>query len=478
MTGAVLAIDQGTSGTKAIVADPEGRVLAAVEVPIRPRYLPGAGVEQDPQELLQSVLDAGRQALAAAGAQVQAVSLANQGESVLAWDPKTGRALSPVVVWQDGRAESLCQDLAGWEPWVRARTGLKLDPYFSAPKMAWLRRTLTTEGLVTTTDSWLIHHLTGEFVTDVATASRSMLMNLDDASWDPELLGLFALDTEPMPRIVDCDQIIGATTAFGPDIPLAGLIVDQQAALLAQGCWDPGAAKCTLGTGAFLLANTGSRAPRSNAGLTTSVAWRIRSVLDHCIDGQVFTVASAVRWLIDLGLLRSAADIDQVAATDSEGVLCVPALAGLGAPWWRADATATLTGLTLSSTAGHLVLAVLEGIAAQIAVLCQAVGSDLGAPMDSLQVDGGLTRSSVLMQAVADLAQIPVRVFPSAHATAQGAAALGQLALQPGSDLADVITRPAATVTYEPRQAAGWAADFLSRWRSTASTHLDPKEAP
>lgn len=476
MTGAVLAIDQGTSGTKAIVVDQDGRVLADVEVPIRPRYLPGAGVEQDPQELLQSVLDAGRQALAAAGAPVHAVSLANQGESVLAWDPATGQPLSPVVVWQDGRAASLCQDLAAREPWIRERTGLKLDSYFSAPKMAWIRRTLTTEGLVSTTDSWLIHHLTGEFVTDVSTASRSLLMNVDEASWDRELLELFAMDDEMMPRIVDCDDTIGPTTAFGPHIPLAGLIVDQQAALLAQGCWDLGAAKCTLGTGAFLLANTGSTAPRSGAGLTTSVAWRIGGDLKYCIDGQVFTAASAVRWLIDLGLLRSAAEIDQIAAADSQGVLCVPALAGLGAPWWRSDATATLTGLTLSSTAGHIVMAVLEGIAAQIAVLCQSIGTDLGAALDSLQVDGGLTRSNVLMQAVADLAQIPVRVFPSAHATALGAAALGQMALQPASVMADVITRPAATVTYEPRRSADQAADFLSRWRSTALTHLDLKD--
>ena len=237
----ILAIDQGTSGTKAIVVDPVDGVVAVAEEPVRPVYLPGGGVEQDRTSSLHSVLTAGRRALAAAGRPVGAVSLANQGETVLAWDRRTGRPLSPAIVWQDRRAEGLVADLAAEADWVAERTGLVLDPYFSAPKMAWLRRNVTTEGVVTTTDAWLVHHLCGEFVTDVSTASRSLLIGLDSADWDPDLLALFGWQDEPLPSIVDCDEVVGTTTAFGAELPVAGLVVDQQAALLAEGCTAPGA---------------------------------------------------------------------------------------------------------------------------------------------------------------------------------------------------------------------------------------------
>lgn len=243
MSAAVLAIDQGTSGTKAIVLDPVDGVIAAAEVPIRPSYLPGGGVEQDPAQLLASVLDAGRQALVLAGRPVHTVSLANQGESILVWDRSTGRPLTPVLVWQDSRASAVCHELQEHRSDIARRTGLVLDPYFSAPKMAWLRRERTTEGVVTTTDTWLIHQLCGEFVTDVSTASRSMATDLDNPTWDPGLLELFALERETLPRIVSCDENVGSTGAFGPTMTVGGLIVDQPAALLAQRCWDRGAAK-------------------------------------------------------------------------------------------------------------------------------------------------------------------------------------------------------------------------------------------
>ncbi len=472
---AVLAIDQGTSGTKAIVVDPVDGVVAAVELPIRPSYLSDGRVEQDPAELLTSVLEAGRQALEAAGRPVGTVSLANQGETVLAWDPASGQPLSTALVWQDGRAESICRAMAGDKDWIAERTGLVLDPYFSAPKMAWLRRESTGQGVVTTTDTWLIHHLTGEFVTDVSTASRSLLLDLDSAEWDDALLEAFGLGDESLPRIVACDEPVGVTEVFGGPMQVAGLIVDQQAALFAQGCWTVGSAKCTFGTGAFLLANTGSRAPRSLAGLTTSVAWRIAGGLDYCIDGQVLAAASAVRWLADLGLISSAGELDAIAADDAQGVLCVPAFAGLAAPWWRSDATATLTGMTLSTGAGHLVLAVVQGIAAQIAALTEVVAGDLGAPLTALRVDGGLTRSATLMQAVADLTQLPVQLYPSAHATALGAAALGRLAGSPELTPAEVVTDLSANDGYQPRWSASRAAEFLERWRRAAAANIDVK---
>ena len=474
----VLAIDQGTSGTKALVVDEAGLVLAVAQQPLRPVYLPGGGVEQDPGSLLDSVLHAGRRALQEAGVTVGGVALANQGETVLAWDRASGRPLSPAVVWQDRRAEELCAALAEHGPLVARRTGLVLDPYFSAPKMAWLRRNVTTEGVVTTTDTWLVHQLCGAFVTDVATASRSLLLDLDSRTWSPDLAEIFGLGAERLPEIVACDETVGVTDRFGPSLPLGGLIVDQQAALAAHGCLEAGGAKCTFGTGAFLLANTGDRAVRSSTGLTSSVAWSARRVTCYCVDGQVYAAGSAIRWMADLGLLDDVQGIDAAAAPDAGGVTCVPCLAGLAAPWWRPDATATFAGLTLASGAGHLVTALLEGIAAQVAELVSPVEQDLGRPLGRLRVDGGLTQSRRLMQATADIVGRPIDVYPSGHATALGAAAFGRLAGDPGLRLDDAVTGWTPATTYEPQWPAAQAREFRSRWRGTAQAALgDPQQA-
>jgi len=468
----VLAIDQGTSGTKAIVADDAGQVLAIAEQPLYPLYFDGGGVEQDPGAMLDSVLTAGRRAAAEAGVPLDAVALANQGETVLAWDRATGRPLSPAVVWQDRRAEAVCARRAGAAARVAALTGLVLDPYFSAPKMRWLRENVTADGVVTTSDTWLVHQLCGAFVTDASTASRSLLTGLDDVEWNGELLDLFGLAAEPMPAIVANDAIVGTTRVFGGELPVTGLIVDQQAALLGEACILPGTAKCTFGTGAFLLACTGTTPVRSTAGLTTSAAWRLRGQTSYCIDGQVYTAASAVRWITQLGLISGADQLDTTAAPSSDGVLCVPALAGLAAPWWDSAATASFSGLTLSSGRGHLVRALLEGIAAQVAGLTGLVAADLGGPLTRLRVDGGLTRSQVLMQAQADLAQIPVDVYPSAHATPFGAAACARLALEPAADLAGVVGGWKPEHTYEPAWSADRAADHLARWQRAAVATL------
>ncbi|MER6525758.1 FGGY family carbohydrate kinase [Streptomyces sp. NPDC001508] len=465
----ILAIDQGTSGTKAIVVDDTDGTVAIAEESIRPRYLAGGGVEQDPQELLDSVLDAGRRAVREAGRPIDAVALANQGETVLAWDPATGTPLTQAIVWQDRRAEGICAELSDHATDIARRTGLVLDPYFSAPKMAWLRRNLTRDGVVTTTDTWLVHQLTGEFVTDATTASRSLLLDLDTATWDPQLADLFGLGAERLPRIAACDEIVGTTRAFGPPVPVAGLIVDQQAALVAEGCLEPGTAKCTYGTGAFLLANTGLDPVRSSAGLTTSVAWQAAGQTPYCVDGQVYTVASAVRWLQDLGLVESATDLDSLVAADAEGVLCVPAFAGLAAPWWAPQATASFTGMTLATRREHLVLAVLQGIAAQVAALGTLVADDLGRPLTRLRADGGLTNSAALMQAQADIAQIPVDIYPYAHATPLGAAALARCALDPTLTLKEAVGDWRPTTVYEPRWSADQAEEFRTTWAQAAT---------
>ncbi len=472
----VLAIDQGTSGTKAIVVDPDEGVVGLAEVAVHPRYLEGGGVEQSPDELLESVLTAGRGAVAQANRSIDVVSLANQGETVLAWDPDTGHALTPAIVWQDRRAESLCAAMSQWGEMLAARTGLVLDPYFSAPKMAWLRRNVETAGVVTTSDTWLLHQLTGAFVTDATTASRSLAVDLGAKEWSHELLALFELDDERLPDIVGNDETIGTTAAFGGEVPVGGIVVDQQAALLAEACFEPGMAKCTFGTGAFLLANTGTTGVHSTTGLTASVAWRIGGHDTFCVDGQVYTAASAVRWLSSLGIIGGADEMDGIAAPDNSGVLCVPALAGLAAPWWKSQAKAVMSGMRLSTERGHLVLAVLQGIAAQIAELVTAINADTPTPLTTLRADGGLTQSAVLMQACADILQVPVEVYPSAHATALGAAALARLSQYPNKSLSQVVPDWTPAATYEPSWTEQRANEFRDQWRELAATTYPSQE--
>ncbi len=468
-------MDQGTSGTKALVVCPERGVIGTGAVPVRPRFLPGGLVEVDPAELLSSVVEAGRAALADAGEPVAAVGLANQGETVLAWDPETGRPLTDALVWQDRRAESVCDELVDHKDELRHLTGLPLDPYFAAPKMAWLRRHRTRQGVVTTSDAWLVHRLTGAYVTDAATAGRTQLLDLDTVAWSPRALELYGLGDEHLPRVVDAAGEFGTTTAFGPEIPLTGLLVDQQAALLAQDVTAPGSAKCTYGTGAFLLAQTGARPRRGDSGLVSCVAWRLAGRSSYCLDGQVYTAASAVRWLTDLGVIAGAEDIDPVgsAVPDAGGVTFVPALAGLAAPWWRGDLRGSMSGLGLDTTAGHLVRALCEGVAAQVVALADAVAADMGEPLTGLRVDGGLTRSALLMQTQADLLQLPIEVSELADVTALGAAAVARIGIDPSLTVADAVPewRPAAV--YEPRIGADLAAERLAGFRSAVSALME-----
>ncbi|MER5884990.1 FGGY family carbohydrate kinase [Streptomyces sp. NPDC001941] len=475
MSGPVLAVDQGTSGTKALVVCPERGVIGTGAAPVRPRYGSGGRVEADPAELLDSVLEAGRAALADAGEPAVAVGLANQGETVLAWDPESGAPLTDAIVWQDRRAAPLCDELAPHAEELRSLTGLPVDPYFAAPKMAWIRRHLTRDGVVTTTDAWLAHRLTGALVTDAATAGRTQLLDLDRVDWSPRALELYGLADERLPEVVDAAGPVGATRAFGGELPLTGLLVDQQAALLAQRVTEPGTAKCTYGTGAFLLAQTGPLPRRGDSGLVSCVAWRLGGETSYCLDGQVFTVASAVRWLTDLGVISGAADLDPVggAVPDAGGVTFVPALAGLAAPWWRGDVRGSLTGLGLDTGPGQLVRALVEGVAAQVAALADAAAADLGAPLTVLRVDGGLTRSALLMQTQADLLQLPVEVSALPDATALGAAAVARLGHEPGLRPEDAVPDWRPSAVYEPRIGATEAAERLGAFRAAVERLLD-----
>jgi glycerol kinase len=470
----VLAIDQGTSATKALLVGPGGDVLGRGEVPVHTRSVGGDGVEADPEELLGSVLAAGRQALAAAGAPAHAVALANQGETVLAWDRASGTPLSPAIVWQDRRSASICRRLADRADELSALTGLPLDPYFAAPKMTWLRENLTGEGTVTTTDTWLLHQLGAGYVTDAATASRTMLLDLDAAAWSDKACTAFGLDPAALPAVADCAGVVGETAAFGAALPVAGIAVDQQAALLAEGCLAAGDAKCTYGTGAFFLVTTGSSAARSAAGLSASVAWRLGGTVTYCLDGQVYTAGSALRWLAGTGVISAPGELDAIGATvpDTGGVTFVPALAGLGAPHWDPAARGALTGLHLGTERGHLARAVAEGIAASVALLAEAASADLGGPLTGLRVDGGLTRSRLLMQAQADLLQVPVLICRSADATALGVAALARIGTGDAASAPEALGPAGVEEVVEPAISADQAATRMDVFRSALELTL------
>jgi glycerol kinase len=331
----VLAIDQGTSATKALIEDSDGSILSCVEEPISPVARAGGAVEQDPEELWTSVLTAGRRALAEGGQAVDAVGFANQGETVLAWDRASGLPKTPCLSWQDRRAVQVTDRLAAHAPDLHELTGLPLDPYFAAPKMTFIREQLTADGVVTTSDVWLLHRLAGTFVTDAATASRTMLLDLDASTWSERACAIFGLDPDEQPTVLDTSGPVGETNAFGAALPVSALCVDQQAALYGQSCLAPGQAKCTYGTGAFLLVNTGERAVRSRSGLSSSVAWRFAGRSTYCLDGQVYAAGSAIDWLTRVGLLPGAEGLDEAASAekDSGGVVFSPALGGLGAPF-------------------------------------------------------------------------------------------------------------------------------------------------
>ena len=472
----VLAIDQGTSATKAVVVAADGAVLSLAEASIKVVATSAGAVELDPEELWASVLAAVTEAMAAAGhPTLTAIGLANQGETVMAWDRSTGLPKGPAIVWQDRRSEVICDRLREHADFLADHTGLQLDPYFVAPKLAWLREHLGDGPTITTTDAWMLHRLCGAFATDVATAGRSLLLDLDTAAWSTRACEIFGIDPATLPTVVGNAEPLGDCDLFGSSAPVTGTCVDQQAALFAEHCRMAGEAKCTYGTGAFMLACTGDRPTRSTNGLVGCPAWRIDADLTYCLDGQVYTVGAAVTWLIDMGIMSEPADLDRLgeAVTSAGGVTFVPALAGLAAPYWKPQAKAAFTGLTLGTERGHLVRAAVEGIAAQVALLAQAAGRDLGSPLTRLRVDGGLTRSRLLLQTQADLLQAPVEVYPSPHATALGVAAFADLGAKGVSQdqLSATSWRP--DVVVEPRIGADEAADRLASWQRVAAATMD-----
>jgi len=472
----VLAIDQGTSATKALVVADDGEVLSLAEAPITVVAGGDGAVELDPEELWAGVVASATEALAVAGnPRLKAIGLANQGETVLALDRATGTPVGQAIVWQDRRSESICERLREHAPFLAEHTGLELDPYFVAPKVVWLRERVGDELTITTTDTWMLHRLCGAFTTDVATAGRSLLLDLDTGSWSDRACEIFGIDPAGLPTVVGNAEPLGETSLFGGSVPVTGTCVDQQAALYAEHCRSAGEAKCTYGTGAFMLACTGDKPTRSSNGLVGCPAWRIDDQLTYCLDGQVYTVGAVVTWLIAMGVMSEPADLDRLGATvdDTGGVTFVPALAGLAAPYWKPQARAAFTGLTMSTERGHLVRSAIEGIAAQVALLAHAAGRDLGSPLTTLRVDGGLTRSNLLLQAQADLLQAPVEVYPSPHATALGVAAFADLGAGESSldQAGSQARRP--DVVIEPEIGAEEAEERLRAWQRVASATMD-----
>ena len=469
----ILAIDQGTSSTKALVVADAGEVLGEGSASVNPEAKAGGAVEQDPQELLESIVAAGRAALAAAGVAVEAVGIANQGETVLRWDRESGTPFGPALSWQDRRAAPIARELESHADRLTEITGLPLDPYFAAPKMTWLRRETGDEGVITMIDAWLNQQLAGAFVTDAATASRTLLLDLKSTTWSDEACALFEIDPATQPEIVDCAASVGETTVFGDPLPVTGLVVDQQGALFAESCFAPGEAKCTYGTGAFILATAGDQALHSKARLAACVAWRLDGHTTYCLDGQVYSAGSAVSWLEELALIKEAADLDRVSSHEGEEALFVPSLAGLGAPFWAPDARGGWLGLSLATSRDDLVRAVIWGIAAQVASLARAMGDDMGRPLERLRVDGGLTRSKALMQAQADLLQAPVERYPSADATALGAGALARLGSGVASTPREAVGNWTPAEVFEPQMTAAEAQERLARWEAAAAALAD-----
>ena len=469
--GYILALDQGTTSSRAMLFDQSAcpRGMAQIELT---QYYPQPGwVEHDPHEILSTQLECARRVLTQArvpASQLIALGIANQRETTVLWDRNTGRALAPAIVWQDRRTADQCERLRadGHADTVRERTGLELDAYFSATKLAWLLehvpgarlRAEAGELAFGTIDSWLIWHLSGGklHVTDPGNAARTLLFDLHGGQWDAQLLALFDIPPRLLPSVVDSIGVCGETdpAVLGAAVPIAGIGGDQQAATFGQGCLEPGMAKNTYGTGCFLLMNTGHSVMRSTHRLLSTVAWRSAGRTTYALEGSVFMGGAVVQWLRDgLGLIERADQIEALAASvpDAAGVVMVPAFTGLGAPYWDPHARGTLVGLSRGTGKAHIARAALEAIALQTVDLVEAMQAD-GAPvLRELRVDGGAAVNDLLMQIQADLLNVPV-VRPSVlETTALGAAYMAGLGVGVWHDIPDLATRRGPAQRFEPR---------------------------
>ncbi|HXV53488.1 MAG TPA: glycerol kinase GlpK [Solirubrobacterales bacterium] len=469
----ILAIDQGTTGTTCLVFDGDGRIRGRAYSEFRQHFPRPGWVEHDPNEIWEVTRRVASHALADARADpasLDAIGITNQRETVVAWDPSTGEPVHNALVWQDRRTAARCDELreAGHEPLVRERTGLVLDPYFSGTKIEWLLRNVEEArgAIFGTVDSWLVFKLTGRHATDLSNASRTMLFDIGERRWDPELCGLLGVDPERLPEPMPSAGIFGTTSEFGGEIPVAGIAGDQQAALFGQGCAHPGMAKNTYGTGSFVLLNAGERLPAPADGLLTTIAWELDGRITYALEAAVFVTGAAVQWLRDgLGLVAEAAETEGLAASleSNDDVYFVPALTGLGSPYWDPYARGTIVGLTRGTSRAHLARAALEGIAYQTVDAVRAQERVAGKPLSELRADGGAVANRWLMQFQADVLGAPVIVPEIPETTALGAAYLagigsGRWTVEQVGEMWGEAAR------YEPRMAESERERLLGRW--------------
>ncbi len=483
----VLALDQGTTSSRALLFDQAGAIRAVEQREFEQIFPQPGWVEHNPRQIASSQIAVALEALAKVGGtprDVAAIGIANQRETTVVWNRETGEPVYNAIVWQDRRTADFCERLSseGHGPLIQQRTGLLIDSYFSASKISWIldnvagTRPQAEAGKLAfgTVDTWLLWTLTGGRVhaTDASNASRTMLFNIHSGDWDRELLELFRVPLSMMPAVQTSSEIYGeVTTAKGLEtIPLAGIAGDQQAALFGQRCIRPGLTKNTYGTGCFMLQNTGRRAVPSSNRLVTTVAWKIKDVTEYALEGSVFIGGAVVQWLRDgLGLIRQSQDVEALAKSvpDNGGVFFVPAFVGLGAPHWDSYARGSIFGLTRGSTAGHVARAALESIAYQVADLLDAMRLDSGASVPELRVDGGAAANDNLMQFQSDILGVPVVRPAVTETTALGAAYLAGLAV--GFWKTDLEAPGANDRRFEPQMPSSQARQLRNRWNEAVS---------
>jgi glycerol kinase len=470
----ILAIDQGTTGTTCLVFDAEAWVAGRAYSEFEQHFPRPGWVEHDASEIWEVTRGVAAAAIADAGIEgreLDGIGITNQRETVVAWDPATGEPIHRALIWQDRRTAERCGELraAGQEALVRERTGLTIDPYFSATKIEWLLRNAegAERAVFGTIDSWLLFKLTGRHVTDYSNASRTMLFDIRRLAWDPELCELMGVDPARLPEPLPSAHVYGTTSEFGGEVPVAGIAGDQQAALFGQACHRPGMAKNTYGTGSFVLLNTGSEAPRPPDGLLATVAWGLEDEVAYALEASIFVTGAAVQWLRDgLGIVDEAGQTEALAASldSNDGVYFVPALTGLGSPHWDPYARGTIVGLTRGSGRAHLARAALEAIAYQTVDAVRAQEAAAGARLEVLKADGGAVANSWLMQFQADVLGAPVVVPEIAETTALGAAYLAGIATGRWSrEQVGESWREAAR--YEPRMSEDERESLLADWR-------------
>jgi glycerol kinase len=480
----ILALDQGTTSSRAIVFDRDGAIRAVAQREFR-QIFPRAGwVEHDPEEIWASQIGVAVEALGRAAARpndVAAIGITNQRETTIVWDRETGRPIHNAIVWQDRRTADYCERLKseGAGDLIQTRTGLLVDAYFSASKVRWIldnvpgARARADAGKLAfgTVDTWLLWKLTDRavHVSDVSNASRTMLFNIHTLAWDDELLRLFGVPASMLPSVRSSSEVYGrvSTTLGIKGVPIAGIAGDQQAALFGQMCWQPGMSKNTYGTGCFLLQNIGTTPTRSRQRLVTTVAWQIGNRIEYALEGSVFIGGAVVQWIRDgLGLVRTAPQIEALAASvaDNGGVYLVPAFAGLGAPHWDPYARGTIVGITRGTTSGHIARAALESIAYQVADLLDAMAADSGIALTELRVDGGAAANDTLLQFQADLLGVPVVRPAVTETTALGAAYLGGLAVGYWPSLDAMTGQWKVDRRFEPAMPRAAAKALRDRW--------------